>query len=202
MGEWRYTSCIINIDPAWRCAVSFTRRPLYPRVKIIRHPSKRKLNESHCVWTIYRRHKPLAPPGYRNTIVQIAQPVFLSLYWLSYPRPSRDREGCFCSKVKARLYIDGNSFWWVRGQFLKFNIVMWFQFHFLKNVTERAVMSSRNVIRLWEPNPYTRMCCNWLSWQPIETVASQREDNSTDCCENMNMVRASNMSELNPQLWG
>ena len=146
---------------------------------------KRKVNESHCVWTIYRRHKAIAPPGCRNTIFQTAQPVSKSLYWLSYPRFSQGREGCFCNKIKAPLYTDGNSFWWAKGQFLKFNIVMWFQFHFLKNVTERAVLSSRNVIHLWEPNPY--MCRNWLSWQPIETVASQREGSSTDCCENMNM---------------
>lgn len=34
----------------------------------------------------------------------------------------------------------------LKGQFLKFNMVMWFQFHFLKNATERAVLSSRNVM--------------------------------------------------------
>jgi hypothetical protein len=36
MGEWRYSSTILDLGTAWRCVVSFTPRSLYSRGKIRR----------------------------------------------------------------------------------------------------------------------------------------------------------------------
>jgi hypothetical protein len=33
MGEWRYSSNILDLGTRWRCVVSFTPRSLYPRLK-------------------------------------------------------------------------------------------------------------------------------------------------------------------------
>jgi hypothetical protein len=43
MGEWRYTSTILDLDTRWRWVVSFTHLPLYSRGKSPRYPLARRL---------------------------------------------------------------------------------------------------------------------------------------------------------------
>jgi hypothetical protein len=43
MGEWRYSSTILNHGTGWRWVVSFGPRPLYPRRKSPRYPSDKRL---------------------------------------------------------------------------------------------------------------------------------------------------------------
>jgi hypothetical protein len=43
MGEWRYSSTIIDLSIRWRWVFSFTPRPLYPRGKRPRYPLDRRL---------------------------------------------------------------------------------------------------------------------------------------------------------------
>jgi hypothetical protein len=43
MREWRYSSTFIDLGSRWRCVVSYTNLPLYPRRKSPRYPLDRKL---------------------------------------------------------------------------------------------------------------------------------------------------------------
>jgi hypothetical protein len=43
MGEWRYSSTILDLDTKWKWVVSFMLRPLYRRGKNPRYPLDRKL---------------------------------------------------------------------------------------------------------------------------------------------------------------
>jgi hypothetical protein len=43
MGEWKYRSTILGLANRWRCVVSSTPRPLYPRVKSPLYPLDRRL---------------------------------------------------------------------------------------------------------------------------------------------------------------
>jgi hypothetical protein len=45
MGEWRYSSTILDLGTIWRRVVSFTSRPLYPRGKNLWYPLNRRLGE-------------------------------------------------------------------------------------------------------------------------------------------------------------
>jgi hypothetical protein len=44
MGEWRYSSTILDIGTRWRWVVSFTPLPLNPRGKTLRYPLDRRLD--------------------------------------------------------------------------------------------------------------------------------------------------------------
>jgi hypothetical protein len=44
MEEWRYSSTIFDLDTIWRCVVSFTFLPLYPRANLPRYPVDRGLS--------------------------------------------------------------------------------------------------------------------------------------------------------------
>jgi hypothetical protein len=46
MGEWRYSSNILDLGTRWNSVVSFTSRPLYPQGNRVRYSMDRKLRES------------------------------------------------------------------------------------------------------------------------------------------------------------
>jgi hypothetical protein len=45
MGEWMYSSTILDLGTMWKLVVSFTHRLLYLREKRARHPLDRRLGE-------------------------------------------------------------------------------------------------------------------------------------------------------------
>jgi hypothetical protein len=43
VGEWKYSSTIIDLDTRWRCVITFTPRPIYPWGRSPRYPLYRRL---------------------------------------------------------------------------------------------------------------------------------------------------------------
>jgi hypothetical protein len=74
MGEWRYSTTILDLGTRWRWTVSFTPLSLYPRERNPRYPLDRRL----CV-----PQKNLTPAGNRTPVFQlVAIPIELSLLHL------------------------------------------------------------------------------------------------------------------------
>jgi hypothetical protein len=96
MGEWKYSSTILELGTRLRCVVSFTARPLYPRGKSLRYPLERRFR---------------GPP--RADLVKMIiswlcresnpRPSSPSLYRLSYPGSSPK---CQKANSKSRLATD------------------------------------------------------------------------------------------------
>jgi hypothetical protein len=62
MGEWRYSSTILDLDTKWR-VVSFTALPLYPRGKSNRYRLARELGRSQRLSGRCGKEKTLTLPG-------------------------------------------------------------------------------------------------------------------------------------------
>jgi hypothetical protein len=63
MGEWRYSSIILEIGSRWRWVVSFRSRPFYLREKIPRYPFNRRLGGPQSRSGLCGEEKSLALPG-------------------------------------------------------------------------------------------------------------------------------------------
>jgi hypothetical protein len=70
MGEWRYSSTVLDLVTKWRWVVSFTPLPLYPGGNWRRYPLDRKLGGPQSRYRRYREEKNLAPAGIRTPAVQ------------------------------------------------------------------------------------------------------------------------------------
>jgi hypothetical protein len=71
MGEWRYTSTILDFGTRWEWMISFMPWPLYPQGKRTQYPLDRRLSGLQSpIWTLWSREKFLAPVGNRNLAVQ------------------------------------------------------------------------------------------------------------------------------------
>jgi hypothetical protein len=68
MGEWRYSSTILDLGTTWR--VSFTPRSLYLRGNRPRYPLDRRLGGPQSRYGRCGEEKNLAPAGNRNPAVQ------------------------------------------------------------------------------------------------------------------------------------
>jgi hypothetical protein len=86
MGEWRYSSTILDLSVRWRWLVSFTPQPLYPRGNSPRYSLDRNLGEPQS------RSGLSFPYQESNPGSSVIKPVALSLYRLS----------CSCSSVAGR----------------------------------------------------------------------------------------------------
>jgi hypothetical protein len=63
MGEWRYSSTILDLGTRWRWVVSFMPRPLYPRRKSSGYPMDRRLGGPQSRSGRCREEKHFALPG-------------------------------------------------------------------------------------------------------------------------------------------
>jgi hypothetical protein len=63
MGEWRYSSIILDLGTRWRWVVSFTTLPRYPRGRGPRYPLDRRLGEPQSRSGRCGEEKNLALPG-------------------------------------------------------------------------------------------------------------------------------------------
>jgi hypothetical protein len=57
MGEWRYSSTILDLSSRWRWMVNFTSLPIYPRGKSLWYPLNRWLGGPQNRLTLRRREK-------------------------------------------------------------------------------------------------------------------------------------------------
>jgi hypothetical protein len=57
MGEWRYSSTILDLDTRWSWVVSFTPRPLYPEEKAHSTYWIRGVVGPKTIWTLWRGEK-------------------------------------------------------------------------------------------------------------------------------------------------
>jgi hypothetical protein len=64
MGEWRYSSTILDLGTRWKRVVSFTLPPLYPRGKRPPYPLHRRLGGPQSQSRHCGQGKNLAPPGF------------------------------------------------------------------------------------------------------------------------------------------
>jgi hypothetical protein len=80
IGEWRYSSTILDLDIRSRWVVSFTPRPLYSRGKSPWYPLDRRLGGPQS-WSV--------PCGVEINLLPLPgiepRTSIPSLYWLSYP---------------------------------------------------------------------------------------------------------------------
>jgi hypothetical protein len=65
MGEWRYSSNILDLGNRRRRVVSFTPLPLYPRYSLDRRLGG---GGAEAVWTVGRREKSLVPAGKKKRL--------------------------------------------------------------------------------------------------------------------------------------
>jgi hypothetical protein len=72
MGEWRYSSNVLDLGSRCRWVVSFTTRPLYPWGYRSRYPLDKRLGGPR-LWTLWRRQK-LCHAGNRTRAVKPVTP--------------------------------------------------------------------------------------------------------------------------------
>jgi hypothetical protein len=79
MGEWRYSSIILDFGTRWDWMISILPWPLYPQGNTSRYPLGRKLSGLQSpIWTLWSRENFLAPAGNRNLALQsVALPTEL-----------------------------------------------------------------------------------------------------------------------------
>jgi hypothetical protein len=70
MGEWRYSSNILDLGTRWRRVVSFTPRPLYPRGKSRQYLLDRRLGGSQSRSGRCGEEKNLAPARNKTPAIQ------------------------------------------------------------------------------------------------------------------------------------
>jgi hypothetical protein len=70
MGEWRYSSIILDLGTRWRWVVSFTYRPLYPRGNRPRYLLVRRLGGPQSWSKRCRELKNVTPSGNRTPAFQ------------------------------------------------------------------------------------------------------------------------------------
>jgi hypothetical protein len=82
MGEWRYSSTILDLSTKWRWVVSFTPRPLYPRGNRPQYPLNRRLGEPQS-----RSGRCAIEKNFLPVLgIEPGRPACIpSLYRLSYP---------------------------------------------------------------------------------------------------------------------
>jgi hypothetical protein len=69
MGEWRYSSTLLNLSTKWEGAVSFTLRSLYSQGKSPRYLLGRRLGGSQSRSGLCGEEKNLAPAGNRTRTI-------------------------------------------------------------------------------------------------------------------------------------
>jgi hypothetical protein len=71
IGEWRYSSTVLDLSTRWRWVVSFMHHLLYPWGKSPQYPLDRRLGGSpELVWILWRREKSLALARNRTLAIQ------------------------------------------------------------------------------------------------------------------------------------
>jgi hypothetical protein len=84
MGEWRYSWPSLDLGAGWRCFVSFTRLPLYPRENSPQYPLYRRLGEPQSLSVRCAEDKNLSSLEL-NPDSSATQLVAQSLFRLRYP---------------------------------------------------------------------------------------------------------------------
>jgi hypothetical protein len=116
MGEWRYSSTILDLGTRWRRVVSFTSRPLYPRGKRPQYPLDRKLVGPQSWSGCYGVKKSILPlsaikPGRSDRSPSLHRQIYPSLgnYRITTkPRVIRnpwERTGCVSQKLRTLFVI-------------------------------------------------------------------------------------------------
>jgi hypothetical protein len=70
MGEWSYSSTILDLGSRWRWVVSFTPRPIYLRGNSFQYSLNRRILGPRSAMDAVEKIKSLAPVGNRTLAVQ------------------------------------------------------------------------------------------------------------------------------------
>jgi hypothetical protein len=111
MGEWRYSSTILDHGTRWRWVISFTPRLLYPWGKRPRYPLDRRLGGPQSLSVRCGEEQNLAPAGTRARAVHpVAIPTPVKhRYWAS---PAANSATCGPRPCRLLRSADRIGKWW------------------------------------------------------------------------------------------